>query len=71
MNETDDPDIAPEYPAELIARGVRGKYADAFHEASNVVLIDDDLHESFPDSKSVNDALRALLSLRARESGPR
>jgi hypothetical protein len=43
------------------SRGVRGKYAG---QLSNVVVIDRDLVGEFPDSKSVNDALRAVLALR-------
>ena len=55
----------PKRPARLraqydFAAGVRGKYAARFAEGSNVVLLDPDVAAAFPDSKSVNDALRAL-----------
>lgn len=43
--------------------GVRGKYARRFAEGTNVVVLDPDLAQLFPDSKSVNDALRVLASL--------
>ncbi len=46
--------------------GVRGKYADRYRRGSNVVLLEPDLAEAFPDSKSVNDALRALLAIATR-----
>jgi hypothetical protein len=46
--------------------GVRGKYADAFRHRTNVVLLDPDLAAAFPDSKSVNDALRALVTIAVR-----
>jgi hypothetical protein len=46
--------------------GVRGKYADAFRRRTNVVLLDPDLAAAFPDSKSVNDALRALVAIAER-----
>ena len=42
--------------------GVRGKYVDRYRRGINVVLIDPELAEVFPDSKSVNDALRGLLT---------
>ena len=53
------------------SRGVRGKYAK---HPSNVVILDRDLVGAFPDSKSINDALRAVLALRkatARSARPR
>jgi hypothetical protein len=46
--------------------GVRGKYADRYRRGTNVVLLDPELAEAFPDSKSVNDALRALLAVATR-----
>ena len=46
--------------------GVRGKYVDRYRLGTNVVLLDPKLAEAFPDSKSVNDALRALLKIADR-----
>ena len=54
--------LRDEYPAELIKSGVRGKYTKSYREGSNVVLIDPDLHQLFPDSEAVNRALREYLS---------
>ena len=56
MNNEDT--LRPEYPADLIKSGVRGKYADRYREGTNIVLVDPDLHRLFPDSESVNRALR-------------
>ncbi len=42
------------------SNGVRGKYADRFAKGANVVVLDPDVAEVFPDSESVNQALRAL-----------
>lgn len=50
--------LRAEYPADLIKSGVRGKYASRYREGTNVVVIDPDLHKIFPDSESVNRALR-------------
>ncbi len=61
MNSKDD-EIREEYPEELIKSGERGKYAKAYREGTNVVLIDPDLHELFPDSESVNKALRDYVA---------
>ena len=46
--------------------GGRGKYADKYRAGNNVVLLDPELAAVFPDSKSVNDALRALVAIAAR-----
>jgi hypothetical protein len=43
--------------------GVRGKYAKRFSEGSNLILLDPDVAKLFPDSKSVNDALRAIAQV--------
>jgi hypothetical protein len=56
MNNEDT--LRPEYPADLIKSGVRGKYANRYREGTNIVLVDPDLHRLFPDSESVNRALR-------------
>jgi len=55
-------DLRSEYPPELIRSGVRGKYAARYKEGTNIALIDPDLHELFPDSDSVNRALRDYAS---------
>lgn len=46
--------------------GVRGKYVDRYRRGTNVVLIDPELAEAFPDSKSVNEALRGLAAIAMR-----
>jgi hypothetical protein len=46
--------------------GLRGKYVDRYRRGINVVLLDPELAEAFPDSKSVNDALRALRAIATR-----
>ena len=46
--------------------GVRGKYADRYRRGTNVVLLEPKLAEAFPDSKSVNDALRSILAIADR-----
>jgi hypothetical protein len=53
----------PEYD---FSGGVRGKYADQYRQGVNVVLLEPELAEAFPDSKSVNDALRGLLAIATR-----
>ena len=54
--------LRDEYPEDLIRSGVRGKYAKAYRAGTNVVLIDPDLHELFPNSEAVNRALRDYVA---------
>lgn len=61
MNSEEDK-LRAEYPAELIRSGVRGKYAQRYRKGTNIVVIDPDLHKVFPDSESVNRALREYLA---------
>jgi hypothetical protein len=61
--------LRPEYPAALIKSGVRGKYAKRMREeGTNLVLIDPDLRDLFPDSASVNRALRAYVGQREKSA---
>jgi hypothetical protein len=55
-----DPDMLEEYD---FRGGVRGKYADRFAEGANVVVIDPDVAEYFPDHDAVNEALRGLVKI--------
>ena len=43
------------------SKGVRGKYAKRFEEGTNLVFLDADVAEKFPDPESVNKALRQFL----------
>ena len=56
-NREPDPDMLEEYD---FSNGVRGKYAERFAKGANIVVLDPDVAEVFPDSESVNQALRAL-----------
>jgi len=46
---------------------VRGKYAERFAKGSNVIVLDPDVAEVFPDAGAVNEALR-VLARSAREA---
>ena len=59
-----DPDMLEEYD---FTGGVRGKYAKRYSEGTNVVVIDPDLAEYFPDNDSVNEALRSLAAIIKRQ----
>ena len=55
-----DPDMLEQYD---FSQGVRGKYAKRYAEGTNVVVIDPDVAEYFPDHDSVNESLRSLVSI--------
>lgn len=55
-----DPDMLKKYD---FTRGVRGKYAKRYAQGTNVVVIDPDVAEYFPDHDSVNESLRGLVSI--------
>jgi len=61
----EDPDIREEYD---FTGAVRGKYAQRYAEGTNVVVLSPDVAEVFPNSDSVNEALRLLISISRREA---
>lgn len=44
------------------SKGERGKYSKQYAEDTNVILLDSDVAKIFPDSDSVNKALRSLIN---------
>jgi hypothetical protein len=48
--------------------GVRGKYAARVAHGTNIVKLDADVAEVFPDSASVNEALRLLAKLARKQA---
>jgi len=65
----DSEDMLPEYD---FSGGVRGKYAGRFAKGTIMVVLDPDVAEVFPDTSSVNKALRALghiIQDRTRKTG--
>lgn len=53
-------ELRPEYDLSQLNRGVRGKYYSRVSAGTNLVLIDPDLADLFPDAKAVNGALRVI-----------
>ena len=60
----EDPDMLEEYD---FSEGVQGKYTKRYAEGTNVVVIDPDVAEIFPDHDSVNQALRSLAEIIKRQ----
>jgi len=61
-NSIPDDDILPEYD---FRGGVRGKYARDYGRNRNLRILAPDLLTTFPDSESVNEALRTLVRIAA------
>jgi hypothetical protein len=54
----------PEMRAEYdFSRGARGKYARRYAQGTNVVVLDPDMAEVFPNAEAVNRSLRALAEI--------
>ena len=58
MARRKDPDMLDEYD---FSDGVRGKYAQRYIEGTNIIRLDEDVAEKFPNSEKVNEALRYLI----------
>ena len=68
MNQAADQiadELRPEYD---FASGVQGKHHAAYKQGTNVVLLDADVAKAFPDSASVNRALRLLLEVAEKQN---
>jgi hypothetical protein len=63
-----DPELLQEYD---FSKGIRGKYARRYAEGTNVVVIDADVAEYFPDHQAVNDSLRSLIAIIRRQGKAR
>ena len=57
-------ELLPEYD---FSGGVRGRHQAAYKAGTNVVLLDPDVARAFPDSSSVNTALRLLLEISEKQ----
>jgi hypothetical protein len=43
--------------------GTKGNHAKLYNQGANLILLEPDVAEAFPDLKSINDSLRALASI--------
>jgi hypothetical protein len=61
-------ELRPEYKRSDFGMLVRGKYVEQLRKNSNVVVLDPEVAEVFPNGDSVNEALRELAAI-ARRTG--
>ena len=57
---SDEDTMRPEYD---FSKAVRGVTAARYAQGTNVVLLDPDVAEIFPDARAVNEALRTIARL--------
>ncbi|NDJ19999.1 hypothetical protein [Myxacorys almedinensis] len=61
-NEMED-ELRSEYNFAQMRAGVRGKYVERYHTGTNLVLLDPDVAQAFPNDAAVNEALRLLIQV--------
>jgi hypothetical protein len=64
-------ELRAEYMRSDFAALVRGKYVERLQTGSNVVVVDPDLAELFPNAAAVNAALRSLAVIAKRAESRR
>ncbi|HLG14890.1 MAG TPA: hypothetical protein VJH03_10375 [Blastocatellia bacterium] len=64
-----DDELRPEYDLSQLKGGVRGKYYRQATAGTNLVLIEPELADVFPDTESVNRALRLLVDTAEAAAG--
>ena len=64
-------DLRPEYNLSELGPMVRGKYYVQAIAGTNLILIEPELARVFPDSESVNRALRLLVKTAEASAAPR
>jgi hypothetical protein len=59
-----------EYDLSKLKGGLRGKYYRRYSEGTNLVLLDPDVADAFPNAKAVNEALRVLVNVASTRVRP-
>ncbi|MBE9189616.1 hypothetical protein IQ230_04390 [Gloeocapsopsis crepidinum LEGE 06123] len=65
-NEMED-ELRPEYDFAQMQGGVKGKYVERYLAGTNLVLLDPDVAQAFPNDMAVNEALRMLIQIAQRQ----
>lgn len=56
-------ELREEYDLTKLKGKVRGKYVEPYKESTNLVLLEPEVAEAFPDSEAVNNALKMLIQV--------
>ncbi|MBD2299458.1 hypothetical protein H6G80_35595 [Nostoc sp. FACHB-87] len=60
-------ELRPEYDFAQMQVGVKGKYVERYRTQTNLVRLDPDVTEAFPNDEAVNNALRLLIQITQRQ----
>ena len=66
--DEDSDEMRPEYDLRKLKFVGRGIYAKRYRSGTNIVLLDRDVREAFPDDESVNEALRVIAKAAKRQA---
>ena len=66
-SESDD-DMRAEYDFSNMKLVGRGIYAERYRSGTNIVLLDSDVREAFPDDNSINEVLRVIAKVAKRQT---
>lgn len=61
--DTDDYELRPEYDLSQMTVLPRGRYAAGRRSGRNVIVLDPEIADAFPDDDAVNQALRLVLQM--------
>lgn len=67
-NKIEDEEMRSEYDLSQLNNRVRGKYVERYNSGTNLILLETDVQAAFPDSESVNEALRMLIKVANRQT---
>ena len=66
-NKIED-EMRPEYDLSQLKGKVLGKYVERYKAGTNLILLESDVQQAFPDSGAVNEALRMLMKVARRQN---
>jgi hypothetical protein len=69
VSKKNNDELRPQYDLSKMKGGVRGKYYKQATAGTNLVLIEPELNRVFPNTESVNRALRVLADAAASATG--
>ena len=72
VSQTDKDELRAEYKRSDFPDGfIRGKYASRIRESSNIVVLNPEVAEAFPNEEAVNSALQSLIKLAQKTTRPK
>lgn len=69
--DEDSDEMRPEYDLRKLKFIGRGIYAERYRSGTNLVLLDADVRNAFPDDESVNEALRVIAKVAQQQTRAR